>query len=79
MTKSEWEAYYGQDTKLNKYGARKVVVDGVTFDSSKEYIRWRELQLLERGGEISGKRNASSDRAKPRKSARRSKARPWRR
>lgn len=52
MTKSEWEAYYGQDTKSNKYGARKVVVDGVTFDSSKEYIRWKELQLLQRSGEI---------------------------
>lgn len=54
MKKNEWEAYYGQDTKPSKYGARKVIVDGVTFDSSKEYIRWKELQLLERGGEICG-------------------------
>lgn len=36
----------------SKYGARKTVVDGITFDSKKEADRYRELKLLERAGEI---------------------------
>lgn len=36
----------------NKYGSRKVVRDGMTFDSVKEYNRWCELRLLERAGQI---------------------------
>lgn len=36
----------------NKYGAKKVVVDGEVFDSRKEYYRWCELRLLERAGKI---------------------------
>ena len=35
-----------------KYGNRKVTVDGMTFDSVKEYSRWQELKLMERAGEI---------------------------
>lgn len=35
-----------------KYRNRKVELDGLTFDSQKEARRWKELQLLERGGEI---------------------------
>lgn len=38
----------------NKYNARKVVVDGITFASRKEAARWRELALLQRLGNISG-------------------------
>jgi len=37
----------------NKYGARKTVVDGITFDSVREANRWRDLQALEKGGQIS--------------------------
>lgn len=37
---------------FNKYNAKKVKVDGMTFDSKREYARWRDLQLLERAGEI---------------------------
>lgn len=37
---------------FNKYHAKKVTVDGVTFDSKREYARWRDLQLLERAGKI---------------------------
>lgn len=37
----------------NKYGARKVTVDGETFDSTKEYRRYKELLLLQRAGKIS--------------------------
>lgn len=36
----------------SKYGARKTVVDGITFDSKKEANRYRELKLLERAGKI---------------------------
>lgn len=35
-----------------KYGNRKVVVDGITFDSAKEGRRYADLKLLERAGEI---------------------------
>lgn len=38
---------------MNKYGNRKVVVDGITFDSRREAIRYQELILLQRAGEIS--------------------------
>lgn len=39
---------------MNKFGARKVSVNGTKFDSKKEANRFRELQLLERAGVISG-------------------------
>lgn len=35
-----------------KYGNRKTVVDGITFDSKKEATRYAELMLLQRAGEI---------------------------
>lgn len=38
---------------MSKYGNRKVVADGRTFDSKKEYRRYCELKLLERAGVIS--------------------------
>ncbi len=37
----------------NKYGAKKIVVGGESFDSRMEARRWQELQLLQRAGEIS--------------------------
>jgi hypothetical protein len=41
---------------MNKYGNKKITVDGETFDSRREYARYKELQLLERAGEISALR-----------------------
>lgn len=38
---------------MNKYHARKVEIDGETFDSQAECRRWCELKLLERAGQIS--------------------------
>lgn len=35
-----------------KYGNRKVVVDGIEFDSAKEARRYSELKLLQRAGQI---------------------------
>ena len=37
---------------MSKYGNRKVVLNGITFDSKKEATRWAELKLLERAGKI---------------------------
>lgn len=39
--------------KSVKYGNRKVVVDGIEFDSQKEANRYCELKLLQRAGQIS--------------------------
>lgn len=38
---------------MNKYGAKKITIDGITFDSKKEANRYCELRLLERAGVIS--------------------------
>lgn len=37
---------------MAKYRSRKVTVDGMTFDSKKEYKRFCELSLLEMAGAI---------------------------
>lgn len=37
----------------NKYGAKKVTYNGITFDSKREANRYCELKLLERAGAIS--------------------------
>jgi len=36
----------------SKYGNKKTVVDGVTFDSKKEARRYQELTLLQKSGAI---------------------------
>lgn len=41
-----------RDTCRSKYGNRKVMKDGVVFDSIKEFHRYSELKLLERAGKI---------------------------
>lgn len=38
--------------RRNKYGNKKTVLDGHTFDSKKEAKRYSELKLLERAKEI---------------------------
>ncbi|MGH1414853.1 MAG: DUF1064 domain-containing protein [Pelagimonas sp.] len=37
----------------NKFGAQKVTVQGIKFDSKREANRWSELRTLERAGQIS--------------------------
>lgn len=39
--------------EMSKYHSKKITVDGETFDSKKEYRRYRELLLLEKAGQIS--------------------------
>lgn len=36
----------------NKYGNMRVRVDGLTFDSKKEALKYEELKLLKQAGEI---------------------------
>ena len=38
--------------RKHKYRAVPIVVDGERFDSTGEHLRWRDLKLLERAGEI---------------------------
>lgn len=38
---------------MRKYGNKKITVDGVTFDSKKEYARFWDLSELEKAGKIS--------------------------
>lgn len=38
----------------NKYHARKIVRNGETFDSEREYRRYVELTLLQKAGKIQG-------------------------
>ena len=38
---------------MSKYHAKKVTVNGITFDSKREADRWAELQILQRAGAIS--------------------------
>ena len=37
---------------MQKYGSKKVTIDGITFDSKKEAYRYRDLKLLLRAGKI---------------------------
>ena len=37
---------------MNKYRNKKVICDGIKFDSKKEAARYKELKLLERAGLI---------------------------
>jgi len=39
---------------MNKYNARKTIIDGITFDSRREAERYQELKVLERAGYIEG-------------------------
>ena len=40
--------------KRNKFNAQKVEMDGMTFDSKKEYKRYIELKAMQQRGEIFG-------------------------
>ena len=37
---------------MSKFHSKKITVDGITFDSKKEYLRYCELALLEKAGQI---------------------------
>ena len=37
---------------MSKYHSKKIMIDGITFDSKREAKRYCELKLLERAGKI---------------------------
>ena len=37
---------------MSKYNSKKTIVDGITFESKKESVRYCELKLLEKAGII---------------------------
>lgn len=49
ITIKQYQEMTGQ---RHKYNNKPVVVDGVRYDSKKEYARWVELLLLQKAGEI---------------------------
>ena len=53
-TKRGCSALAGKGMNMSKYSNRKVVVDGLKFDSKREAQRWQELKLMERAGLIEG-------------------------
>lgn len=42
-----------EEKKKSKYGNKKVVIEGIKFDSQKEGNRYKELKLMEKSGIIS--------------------------
>lgn len=46
------ERFWGKRPKRNKYGAKKVEVDGIRFHSKKEADYYCRLKLLKRAGEV---------------------------
>jgi hypothetical protein len=53
-------AAHGFAPKTNKYRNQPVTVDGVKFDSKKEYARWQQLKMLESAGKVSNLRRQVS-------------------
>ncbi|MBX5021203.1 DUF1064 domain-containing protein [Rhizobium lentis] len=54
LTREEYRAAVSKPKRGNKFGARRTVFDGITFDSKREAEVYRDLKLLERAGRISG-------------------------
>lgn len=51
LTASEYRQT--QRVANNKFGAKRTVVDGITFDSKREAAYYCELKLREKAGEVS--------------------------
>ncbi|TCV66302.1 DUF1064 domain-containing protein [Neorhizobium sp. S3-V5DH] len=54
MSAKQYREEIGKPKGRNKFGAKKTVVDGVTFDSKRESEVYSDLLNLHRAGEISG-------------------------
>lgn len=53
LSVQEWRAQQATTPKKkHKYGAKKAVVDGISFDSRREARRYQQLQLLAQAGQI---------------------------
>ncbi len=53
LSPDQYRAAIAKPKRGNKYGARLTVVDGITFHSHREALRWRDLSLMQAAGEIS--------------------------
>lgn len=53
LTRQEAKAILSKP-KRSKYGNKKVVVDGITFDSKREAAYYGELKQREKAGEVVG-------------------------
>lgn len=54
MTAAQYRQQFGAGASKAKYGNKKTVVDGITFESQAEATRYCELKQLLRAGEIQG-------------------------
>lgn len=54
LTREQYLAEVAPKKRGNKYGAKKTVVDSITFDSKREAEVYADLKLLEKAGKISG-------------------------
>jgi hypothetical protein len=54
LTREQYQAEIAKPKRGNKYGAKKTVVDGITFDSKREAEVYCDLKLIERAGKIFG-------------------------
>lgn len=52
LTEEQYRQFIGNYTKQNKYHNKKVIYDGIKFDSEKEKNRYVGLKQLERLGVI---------------------------
>ena len=54
LTESQYKSFLGKDLdyKTNKYKNKKVMYDGMEFDSQKEKNHYIGLKMLEKAGEI---------------------------
>lgn len=54
MSRQQYQSETTKKKRGNKYGAKRTVVDGISFDSKREAEVYCDLKLLEREGRISG-------------------------
>lgn len=52
MTSKQYNEYIAKKEKRSKYNNKKTQIDGITFDSEKEALRYAELKMLEKSGVI---------------------------
>lgn len=52
MTTKQYREYVAKKEKRSKYNNKKTQIDGITFDSEKEALRYAELKMLEKAGKI---------------------------
>lgn len=54
LTREQYLAEITKPKRGNKFGAKRTVFDGITFDSQREAEVYRDLKVLETAGRISG-------------------------